>query len=332
MLSRDSQRDHLVYLWAIQLKSMHDTRYAQRDIVELEETAGRCYDAYMQALNGDYRLLEDFVRDIGRLRDRMGFSTAEVLKAFWAFHDVAAASGWSPEELLRLDQVIRRATVLFADSYEVLREQRGYVESLKSLAIAIDAKDRYTRSHSQEVQAIAEIIARQMGTDIEYGGLFHDIGKIHVPEEVLQKPGPLTPAEWETVREHPIHSYRILSYLPGKTAEIALRHHERPDCQGYPLHECGVPLAAGIVAAADTLHAIVSDRPYSKARSLDEAMREIERVKGIQLRPDVVEALRRVRPAIEQALAQPVHVEFPPPEETIARLRGRSRHQRRKSA
>src|SRR2546425_12119011 len=100
---------------------------------------------------------------------------------------------------------------------------------VESLTLALEAKEKYTSSHSQSVQKISENIAGVLGVDIGLAGLFHDIGKINVADSVLTKAGPLTEGEWALVKKHPHHSFRVVSPLYPEAATIVLRPHQRPD-------------------------------------------------------------------------------------------------------
>jgi HD-GYP domain-containing protein (c-di-GMP phosphodiesterase class II) len=163
--------------------------------------------------------------------------------------------------------------------------------AIRGLIRALACKDAYTASHSVAVHEIAQVLARGMGVEIGYAGLLHDVGKLYVPDALLQKKGQLTEQEYELVKEHSIYGYWMLYPLSRALAWIVLMAHERPDGRGYPFGVTRVPLESGIVAVADTLHALVSDRPYRARRSFDEAIEEIRRVSGSQLPTDVVDAL-----------------------------------------
>ncbi|HMA22935.1 MAG TPA: HD-GYP domain-containing protein, partial [Gemmatimonadaceae bacterium] len=175
--------------------------------------------------------------------------------------------------------------------------------SVQSLAEALELKDPYTRGHSIRVSHYSTIIARTMGLDgemlrqIELGGHVHDIGKIGVRESVLNKVGRLTPEEYEHIMTHPVLGWRILAPLLGDTPHalsIVRSHHERYDGRGVPdgLKADEIPVEARIVAAADALDAMTSDRPYRpREMSLDAVMEEIVRNSATQFDPEVVRAV-----------------------------------------
>jgi HD-GYP domain-containing protein (c-di-GMP phosphodiesterase class II) len=168
----------------------------------------------------------------------------------------------------------------------------------------LEAMDPATAAHSRAVQAIAEVIATAMGADIGDAGLVHDLGKLGVPASILQKRGPLTAAEFDVIKEHSRDGYRLLHPVSPGLARIVMMIHERPDGTGYPFGVRQVPLEAGIVAAADTLHALVADRPYRPGRPFDEAVPVIRAGSGSQFRPDVVDALSRCEGAVREVVAR----------------------------
>jgi putative nucleotidyltransferase with HDIG domain len=180
-------------------------------------------------------------------------------------------------------------------------EERVYFETVSALALAVEAKDPYTRGHSQRVSEIAVAIAREMGLPqedvdvIRDSALLHDIGKIGIPDDVLGKPGPLSEQEYRTVQQHPLTGRRILMPLASlrRLQDPVRHHHERPDGKGYPegLSREQIDARGAILAVADSLDAMLSDRPYRNAYSLERARREMERCAGTQFDEEVVRAL-----------------------------------------
>jgi putative nucleotidyltransferase with HDIG domain len=181
-----------------------------------------------------------------------------------------------------------------------LLETRDHLRSDLLYFIALTDLNEETFGHSQLVAGYALLIARTLGmenlkslADVERGALLHDIGKIGIPEFILKKTTPLTVLEWEIIKEHPLLGFEIIKEFDflAKPAQVVLYHHERFDGKGYP---CGlggesIPLEARIFSIADTVDAMTSDRPYRKGRSLEEALREIERCSGGQFDPTLVE-------------------------------------------
>lgn len=178
-----------------------------------------------------------------------------------------------------------------------LREQMMAV--IDTLATALEARDPYTHGHSFRVGEYSCWVAEDLGYDplqleiLRHGGLLHDIGKIAVREEVLNKPGRLTEEEYEHIKIHPTVGYNILRAVPDLEAmlPIVLSHHERIDGNGYPQKMPGmdIPLDARITAIADTFDALTSDRPYRDGMPLEKAIAILESVRGSQLDAELVD-------------------------------------------
>jgi diguanylate cyclase (GGDEF)-like protein/putative nucleotidyltransferase with HDIG domain len=174
------------------------------------------------------------------------------------------------------------------------------VETLNSLAIAIDSKDPHTQSHSQKVSSYATLLAEALGMnaaaveEIRLGGLLHDVGKVGIPEVILNKKGPLDPDEWDQMKQHVEFGARILEKCPGleRIRAMVRHHHEFFDGSGYPDALLGenIPLGARIIAIADAYDTITSDRAYKHARGVDQALAELERCSGTQFEPGMVAA------------------------------------------
>jgi response regulator RpfG family c-di-GMP phosphodiesterase len=179
--------------------------------------------------------------------------------------------------------------------------QSAYRETVMALASALESKDTGTRAHSQRVQQYAiELAWAVEGTllddpSTEYGFLLHDVGKIGIPDRILQKPKPLSPAEERLMQTHTILGEQVLSgvaFLHGEGLRVVRSHHERWDGEGYPDGLAGseIPLAARVFSVADALDAMTSDRPYRRALPWSHAGRELVRQRGAQFDPDVVDA------------------------------------------
>jgi putative nucleotidyltransferase with HDIG domain len=173
--------------------------------------------------------------------------------------------------------------------------------ALRALLATIKAYDAYTGGHSERVAHYAGAIAERLGLDHEFvdvvrkSGYVHDIGKICLPEWVLNKPGPLSSEERELVKKHPAMGAKILSGRRGMDAVVpaVLHHHERWDGGGYPSGLTGeaIPLEARIVFVSDAFDAMTSNRPYGRVLTPAEAVVELERCSGADFDPTVVEAL-----------------------------------------
>ena len=177
------------------------------------------------------------------------------------------------------------------------REREGMV----ALARGAEAKDTDTGDHIKRVQVTSERLALASGVSVDeadaigWAGMLHDVGKLHVPDRILLKPGPLTAAEWEVMRQHPIWGEQILADGDGfaLARRIARWHHENFDGTGYPDGLAGVNIAmeARIVRVADAFDAMTHNRPYRQARSVEEALAELNRWAGRQFDPELVRLL-----------------------------------------
>jgi diguanylate cyclase (GGDEF)-like protein len=181
------------------------------------------------------------------------------------------------------------------------RAHRTYLSTIAALSRSIEAKDDYSGGHVERVRVLSVEIAKRLGYEgreleaIEVGALLHDIGKIGVPESILNKPGPLSDEEWAEMKKHPVISDYILAgvELHPYVRQIIRSSHERIDGQGYPdgLGGSDVPVPARIVLVADAFDALATDRPYRAARSIPEALKELRTHAGTQFCPTVVAAL-----------------------------------------
>lgn len=210
-----------------------------------------------------------------------------------------------PEELLLADLAEVVAAQLDHDRRRVLEGRaRSGLTGIYALVTALEARDRYTGSHSRTVVGLARRVAARLGigrSEAEAAAqvaLLHDMGKVAIPDAVLQKPGALTEAEWDLMRQHPGVGSRIVGSIPelAHLAGAVRAEHERWDGAGYPDGLAGedIPIAARITLACDAYDAMTSDRPYRAARSPAEAREELRRCAGTQFDPDVVAALEAV--------------------------------------
>jgi HD-GYP domain-containing protein (c-di-GMP phosphodiesterase class II) len=189
----------------------------------------------------------------------------------------------------------------FAHEEEV---QRLYRETLASLSNALEAKDDYTSVHAQEVSELAVEVGRRVGLEddalraVELGALLHDIGKIRIPESILNKPGPLSPDEWDVMRGHPAAGETILAPIAALASVLPIvrSSHERWDGCGYPdrLEGDDIPVGARVVAVCDAYRAMVEPRPYRREHDPVWALAELQANAGTQFDPACVEALLAV--------------------------------------
>ena len=194
--------------------------------------------------------------------------------------------------------------------------ERSYDATLGALGNALDLKERASGGHSRRVCAFTMGIARAMGLSneeiaaIARGAFLHDIGKMAIPDEILLKPGKLTPEETATMREHSFKGYQIIHKIPflKVAAEVVYAHHERYDGTGYPrgLHGKEIPLGARIVAIANTVDSITSDLPYRAALPHPVARKEIQDWSGRQFDPEVVDVFQRMPDEIFAELSRKI--------------------------
>ncbi len=206
-----------------------------------------------------------------------------------------------------VDQVVILAEKLLSDHFRLLlkdkerleTEQRLLLASISSLIQALEARDQYTKGHSDAVAGIVVGLAQKLDSTpqeietLEIAARLHDLGKIGIPDAILLKPGRLTDKEYENIKRHPIIGADILRPIPSlaKTLPVVLNHHERFDGKGYPegLKGTQISLWARMTAVADIYHALTSERPYREPMPKDKALQIIRDVRGTQLCPDCVD-------------------------------------------
>lgn len=222
---------------------------------------------------------------------------------------IGADKGGGDPLLSSYDLQLFQATASFLSAFlqtcRLFEDQRRmFIGTIRAMTAAIDAKDRYTRGHSERVAWLSAALARALGVPeeevkrIHIAGLVHDVGKIGVPEAVLCKPGRLTDDEFAWIKKHPEIGHRILAGIP-QLADIlpgVLHHHERFDGKGYPHGLAGhaIPRMARIISVADTFDALSSTRSYRSARPRDVVLAEIAKSAGTQLDPEIAAALASV--------------------------------------
>ncbi len=201
----------------------------------------------------------------------------------------------------RLEELVEERTAKLQQAYRYLK--KSHLDSVKVLAEAIDAKDPYTRGHSDRVKRMSLAIARHMGFSeerletLEYGALLHDIGKIGIKDNILQKEGPLSREEYEIIREHPLIGVKIVEGVEFFRDKIPIirHHHEFYDGSGYPDRLVGeaIPLEARIISLPDAFDAMTSARPHRGVMPLQDAILEMEKCKGKQFDPKVLDIFLR---------------------------------------
>ncbi|MDO8677235.1 MAG: HD domain-containing protein [Acidobacteriota bacterium] len=216
--------------------------------------------------------------------------------------DSQQAKEFSEAELELLAAVGNQAGIAMHRAKLMAEVERLFLDVMKAIASIIDAKDGYTHKHSERVAAFGVRLAQQLGFDadgravVELSGLLHDVGKIGVPDAILNKPGKLTDAEFAEMRMHPLHGARILSNIQSQKVVNLLPgvkyHHERWDGKGYPEGLKGeeIPLLGRLLGVADFLDALTSDRSYRKGLKLEEALAMVVDLEGKAFDPVVVKA------------------------------------------
>ncbi len=190
-----------------------------------------------------------------------------------------------------------------------IESKQVYMRTISSLSKAIEAKDRYTEGHSQRVSYYAEAIARAMHLrdsaieEIRIAALLHDIGKIGIDDNVLNKPSSLSPEEFDEIKRHPVIGRKIIDeiHLSNTINAAVLYHHCNYDATGYPSDGPGpgkLPLAACIIAVADAFDAMTSDRPYRSGMSAEKAMSILKENSGTQFCPEVVDVMEKILPSL----------------------------------
>lgn len=195
--------------------------------------------------------------------------------------------------------------------HKVSEKQSRRHHSIQLIMRTLYEKIPREEAHSQRVAELSRQLGRAMGftsadvNELVTAATLHDIGKVAISNEILDKPGTLTEAEWREIKRHPEVSYNILSTVPeyGPLSEIVLAHHERWDGNGYPKGISGkqIPLASRIISIADTFDVMMTGRPYRKAKTLDEALAVIAEEAGRQFDPELVEVFfKKVVPTLQR--------------------------------
>jgi putative nucleotidyltransferase with HDIG domain len=223
---------------------------------------------------------------------------------------IALAAERAPEAVLLVVPLIALLNALGREREQRIQQALHLSEAYRGSALLmgemLEADDAYTGGeHSKGVLALALDVGHELGLDaraqrdLEFGALLHDIGKLRVPDAILNKPGKLDPAEWAIIKRHPVDGQEMLDRIGGALAEVGLivrGHHERWDGGGYPdgLVAEATPLAARIICACDAYSAMTTNRPYRAAMPVEDALAELRNCSGTQFDPQIVEAVDRV--------------------------------------
>jgi HD-GYP domain-containing protein (c-di-GMP phosphodiesterase class II) len=211
---------------------------------------------------------------------------------------------FTERHLRHLAGVAHQAKLALTNAASFHSLETTFLETVEALANALEANDEYTSSHARWITDLALKVGGGLGLDsqqlkrLELGALFHDIGKIGIPEGILSKPGPLTDSERHLIEKHPELGERIIAPIDRlEDVRPIVRHcHERWDGTGYPDGKAGegIPLEARIIFVCDAYHAMTTDRPYRKRLPREDALRRLEEAAGTQFDPEVVAVARRV--------------------------------------
>lgn len=278
------------------------------DVVRIMLTGYTEINMAVDAINrGEiYRLItKPWNDDELRTTVRQALDHADLKNEIRRLNQVTREQNFKLQDMNRnLEGKVRERTKQVADKHQELR--LAYVQTIRALAEAVDAKDAYTRGHSERVGVYASKIARELGYPKEFiervyiSGLLHDVGKIGISDAVIQKPDRLNPEEYEEIKRHPEIGAKILEPVDflADVVPCVRHHHEWFDgCErGYPDRLKGdmIPLPSRIILVADTVEAMTSDRPYRNALPLDAVVSEITKYSGSQFDPNCASAFLRL--------------------------------------
>jgi putative nucleotidyltransferase with HDIG domain len=236
---------------------------------------------------------------------RQAFDTHDLKTEIRRLNQVTREQNLKLQELNRdLEVTVQERTKQLFDKHQELRI--AYIQTIKALAEAVDAKDAYTRGHSERVGVYASKVARELGIPkdqierVYIAGVLHDLGKIGVRDAVILKPDKLTDEEYAEIKQHPVIGARILQQVEflADVVPCVRYHHEWFDgsTRGYPERLGGdrIPLPSRIILVADTVEAMTSDRPYRKSLPLDQVLSEIRNFSGTQFDPHCANAMLRL--------------------------------------
>jgi putative nucleotidyltransferase with HDIG domain len=255
------------------------------------------------------QILTEIVKEAG-LSTGLPFIVATLKRGAYPFGLILVSSNSISQATLgdkdkeMFEFIADSASIAINNQLNHIKLEKGYFDTVKALALAVEAKDPYTRGHSDRVRLYATLIGKKLGLsekDIKvlgFAGILHDIGKIGTPMEIINKNGPLTGEEWNKIKEHPAMGEKMIAHIEflEPVRKIIRHHHERIDGAGYPDRISGEQLCLGarILAVADTYDAMTSSRPYRNALSQSEALTELIRYAGIQFDRNCVKAFLEV--------------------------------------
>lgn len=306
----EEQKKFIIYATVIALIGMLSLFLAIYTIIRQITKPLEAISLTAQTLgNGDLTVefMGSGTAEVERLANSLGLMRSNLVSLLRQKDSMLEEAQSKNEEIAALYQQMKALNNELSIAYQ--EKKQAYEQTIKALADAIETKDYYTRGHSDRVRLYSEKIGRVLGWSEEqlkilrYAAILHDIGKIGVPSDILNKPGRLQSEEYEKVKSHPEQGHRILhniSYLSAVSTAV-FQHHERIDGLGYPngLKEWEISPIAKIIMVADTYDAMTSERPYRKALTSSEAVRELRLCSGTQFDSEIVEVFcEKVLPAL----------------------------------
>jgi hypothetical protein len=270
-----------------------------------EGMAGHVITTGQPLLVADYQQFQRPIRHVAAEGLRSGgavpITRGKVVQGALAAGTTEEGRRFGERELETLSRLAELGAVALEQARMRQQLEHAVESGVEAMAAAVDMRDSYTGTHSEQVVRLARRVGRRMGlpddamSELEFAARLHDVGKIGVPDAVLRKDGPLEGGEWEIMRQHPDWGAQMLSRIPGlKRVSRIVRHaHERWDGDGYPdrLRSESIPLESRIIFACDAYHAMTSDRPYRQALRPWVAVSELREGAGGQFDPDVVDIL-----------------------------------------
>ncbi|MNK70281.1 Cyclic di-GMP phosphodiesterase response regulator RpfG [compost metagenome] len=266
-----------------------------RELAESPRPLTHNAEAIQQRLGG-----EPHDRCVERQVVAVPIATSQQFYGVLELYNKTDGTDFSASEVQLLQEIAAKLALAMANVELYGELQQAALETIKSLARALDSKDKYTANHSENVSQYGFLIACKMGLPfdvcerIKLAGILHDVGKIGIPDAILNKPDRLTDEEFAIIKQHPGKGYRILEPYKGlrDVADAACSHHERYDGNGYPRRLKGdaIPLGGRILALADAFDTLTSDRKYRPRVDMDWALNEMHRCAGNHFDPTVVEA------------------------------------------